>query len=358
MHLVPENLCRNGISPRAQWLCLCSVRLVRADLVRSVESTRTYAGLLAVEDGVADGRVGIAVAPLHARRGRGRARGARRRDPGPRRREPPQRPDLPVKRHQEPEVLHQYLPRRRRPAAPSGGEERGRPGGGVLAAGDAAPPAGGRRALGRAVQQRRGRRRPRRAGQVGDAVSVLFLGPLAADGLAGEEAAVADDLAGADQHRGRRVTAPAAAGQAELEVALRRGGLRGPPHGEELGGVHVDEGPGAAEGIAEVGANEALERRRRRAALEPPAGEAVAEVLQRGDLHERRAARYQSTGGGDVVSSGRALRRGHRAGTASRQAQIDIGASPSLWAGRNVHVAPLAPFGMIFILSRFSLSLS
>ena len=76
-------------------------------------------------------------------------------------------------------------------------------------------------------------------------------------------------------------------------------------------------------------------------------------------MSERRAARCRSTAvGGDVVSSGRALRRGHRAGTASRQAQIDIGASPSLWAGRNVHVAPLAPFGVIFILSRFSLSLS
>ena len=71
-------------------------------------------------------------------------------------------------------------------------------------------------------------------------------------------------------------------------------------------------------------------------------------------MSERRAARCRSTAvGGDVVSSGRALRRGHRAGTASRQAQIDIGASASLWAGRNVHVAPLAPFGVIFYFIPF-----
>jgi hypothetical protein len=41
---------------------------------------RTYAGLLAVEDSIADGRVGIALAPLQAQHGH--ARRACRRDPG------------------------------------------------------------------------------------------------------------------------------------------------------------------------------------------------------------------------------------------------------------------------------------
>lgn len=135
-----------------------------------------------------------------------------------------------------------------------------------------------------------GRAEQRRAGRVGAAF-------LEEAGVAGDEAAVADDPARAEQHRGRRVTAtgPAAGNKAEVEVALRRRRGRGrprPPHGEELGGVHVDERPGAAEGMAEVDGvgDEALERRRPRAALrQPPAGEAVAEELLhrgRGDLHE------------------------------------------------------------------------
>lgn len=61
-----------------------------------------------------DGRVGNAVAPVDAGRGRpcSRARGARRRDPRPRRTQRRQRPDLPVERHEEPQVPEQYLPRR------------------------------------------------------------------------------------------------------------------------------------------------------------------------------------------------------------------------------------------------------
>lgn len=229
----------------------------------------TYAGLLAVEDGVADGRVGIAVAPLQARRGR--ARRARRRHPGTwtRRRELPQGPHLPVQRHQEPEVAQQDLPRRRTAAAPPQlfvGSSSGAPGAGARAQGR-------RRALGRVVRRRRGRRRRG---------FVLCSDEGTASGLAREEAAVADDLARADEHRRRGAVLVAGAWwwYAEVEV----GGC--PPHGEELGGVYVDEGPGAAEGIS---VDEALERRRR--ALEPPAGEAVAKVLRRGDLHyERRTA--------------------------------------------------------------------
>jgi hypothetical protein len=246
-----------------------------------VEGPWTYAALFAVEDGVADGGVGIAVAPVEAGRGRARRAGRRHAGPPPRRRETPQGPHLAVQRQEEPEVLQRHLPPRRAP-----------PGGGGPPAAARARGRGGRRAAGRAEQR-----------------------------VAGDEAAVADDPAArADQRRGRGVTAPAHAtgnNKPELEVALRRRRGRGrPPHGEERGGVHVDERrPGAAEGMAEVGVgDEVLERRRPRAALrQPPAGEAVAEaLLRRTDLHEglglagvRARAR---TGDGAVALA--ALRRG------------------------------------------------
>jgi hypothetical protein len=279
-----------------------------------VEGPWTYAALFAVEDGVADGGVGIAVAPVEAGRGRARRAGRRHAGPPPRRREPPQGPHLPVQRQEEPEVLQRHLPPRRAP-----------PGGGPPAAARARG-RGGRRAAGRAEQR-----------------------------VAGDEAAVADDPAArADQHRGRGVTAPAHAhatgnNTPELEVALRRRRGRGrPPHGEERGGVHVDERrPGAAEGMAEVGVgDEVLERRRPRAALrQPPPGEAVAEaLLRRTDLHEGLAgvrARARTGYGRRRGGTGSA-----EEGRARHGQSEDIGARRNvrlLWAcgiGRNVHAAP------------------
>lgn len=88
------------------WVSVGEERTKHSDRSRSSVSVQcgcwicgdrwTYAGLLAVEDGVADGGVGIAVAPLEAGRGRARRAGRRHAGPPPRRREPTQGPHLPV----------------------------------------------------------------------------------------------------------------------------------------------------------------------------------------------------------------------------------------------------------------------
>jgi hypothetical protein len=146
----------------------------------------TYARLLVVDDSVVDGRVGIALATTPGSTWT-RATGLPAR-PGAQRRERPQGPHLLVQRHKEPEIVQQYVPRRRSRL----GQEQRRLGV-VLVAGSDAPRVGPRaqggwRAVDRVVLWQRGQR-PRRAGQLRGSV-FMFSDAGTTSKLVGEEAAL------------------------------------------------------------------------------------------------------------------------------------------------------------------------
>jgi hypothetical protein len=229
-----------------------------------------------VEDGIAHGDVGVAVAPVL--RGGGRRRrgcagrrparwGRRGQRPGAWRgeehppcwhRQPAQRPRLAAQGHEEAQVPEQDPPRR---------QQR-------LSAASWAPGRAGhgrrRRAL-RGVERRRGARRR----------------------VAGEKKAVVREHEAGAGGQQRGAARPRSARQAEAEpVSLGR--RRRPPHREQLLlGVHVDEGEGrggAAEGLAEGGVGvQALERWPRLVV----AGEGVA-ARRRGLHREKERARSRT----------------------------------------------------------------